>query len=395
MNYDFTTLAPREGTGACCYVDMRKQNPDVPEGIVPLTIADMNFVTAPEIIAGLKSYLDQTVLGYTDPTDRYYDAVLSWQQKRHGWEPKQEWCVTAPGVVPALFHLVRAATKPGEQILMMTPAYPPFFDASATDGRVRVESRLLEQDGRYEIDFADLEAKAAQPETTAMILCSPHNPVGRIWTRQELGRVVEICLKHEVFLIADEIHNDLILPGQEYHSMGTFPEALDHCAICTAPSKTFNLAGLKDSNLFIPNQEIREKFIAELNHSHILNLNALAYQACRIAYTQCENWLEELLTVIDGNRRLTEDFIQQNLPEIRVSPMQATYLMWLDFRALGLDHQELDRFLQRNYLFFNGGHIFGEEGRGFVRVNLALPALVLQQTLERLKNAVDNLKKSK
>lgn len=388
MKYDFETLVKRKNVGSEKWDSMVALNPQVGEDVVPLSVADMELKNAPEIVEGLKDYLDHTILGYTGATDAYYEAVQGWMERRHGFRPEKEWFVETAGVVPAIKEMVGAFTGPEDSVLITPPVYYPFKMSIEQNNRGVVESELVIRDGRYEIDFEDFERKAAMPEVKLFILCSPHNPVGRIWTEGELLRICDICLKNGVFIISDEIHFDLIMPGYEYVSMGTFEKKyLENCAICTAPSKTFNLAGFQASNIFIPNEEYRNRMAGARGY---FSLNILAYKACELAYNCCEDWLAELITHLDGNRKLVEDFMAENIPQIKVFPLEGTYLQWWDCRELGMDAEELERFMQMEaQIFFDEGALFGEGGKGFERINLACPRAVLLGALKRLKKALE------
>lgn len=392
MHYDFETLVRRENVGSFKWDDMKLKNPNIKDGIVPFSVADMELKNAPEIINGLKDYLDQSILGYTGATDGYYDSVIGWMEKRHGFTPKKEWIVETAGVVPGLGQMVSAFTQPEDAVMIMTPVYYPFRMAVENNGRKLVTTELINTGDSYEIDFEDFLAKAKKKEVKLLILCSPHNPVGRVWTKAELLKMAEICLENEVFIISDEIHFDLILPGYQHVSMGTFEEKyLDNCVICTAPSKTFNLAGFQTSNHFISNEKMRGKITASRGY-HSLNL--MGYKACEIAYTKCGDWLDELLILLDTNRAYIEAFMLANLPEIKVYPLQGTYLQWLDFRGLGMDYRELEKFMQQKaQLFLDEGYIFGEGGKGFERINIACPTWVIKEAMERLLQAVNQYKK--
>ncbi|WP_124065315.1 MalY/PatB family protein [Clostridium sp. E02] len=392
MHYDFETLVRRENVGSFKWDDMKLKNPNIKDGIVPFSVADMELKNAPEIINGLKDYLDQSILGYTGATAGYYDSVIGWMEKRHGFTPKKEWIVETAGVVPGLGQMVSAFTQPEDAVMIMTPVYYPFRMAVETNKRKLVTTELINTGDSYEIDFEDFEAKAKEKEVKLLILCSPHNPVGRVWTEAELLKMTEICLDNEVFIISDEIHFDLILPGYQHVSMGTFEEKyLDNCVICTAPSKTFNLAGFQTSNHFISNEKMRGKITASRGY-HSLNL--MGYKACEIAYTKCGDWLDELLILLDTNRAYIEAFMLANLPEIKVYPLQGTYLQWMDFRGLGMEYRELEKFMQQKaQLFLDEGYIFGEGGKGFERINIACPTRVIKEAMERLLQAVNQYKK--
>ncbi len=390
MKYDFETLINRRNTGAHKWEGMYEQIPNAGDDIVPLSVADMEFKNPPEIIEGLKNYLDNIVLGYTGETEEYYNSVISFMQRRHGFAPKKEWFVMTAGVVPAVKEMVAAFTEKDDSVLMLTPVYYPFYSCVEANGRKILGSELILNGTEYTIDFDDFAEKAARPETTLFILCSPHNPIGRIWSREELLKLCKICYENNVFIISDEIHFDLIMPGYEHVSLGTFEEKyLNNCAICTAPSKTFNLAGLQTSNIFIPDEEYRNKMTGARGY---FSLNIFGYKACELAYNECEEWLEELLLVLDDNRKFVEEFVAENMPEVKVHKLQGTYLMWLDFRAWGMTAEELEQFMvHKANAIFDEGHVFGEGGKGFERINIACPKAVLKATLERIVKAKKEL----
>ncbi|MDD6216110.1 MAG: pyridoxal phosphate-dependent aminotransferase [Roseburia sp.] len=390
MKYDFETLVRREDTGSEKWNEMYEKSPEVGKEVVPFSVADMEFKNAPEIMEGLKKYLDTHIMGYTCATDSYYESVIDWMKRHHGFTPQKEWIVETAGVVPALHEMVQAFTEPGDGVLIMTPVYYPFSMAVRQHDRMLVETTLVNENGTYSIDFADFEEKASREEVKLLILCSPHNPIGRIWTRDELVRIADICLKNHVFIISDEIHFDLVLPGYEHVSMGTLSDNyLNNCAICTAPSKTFNLAGFQTSNILIPNASYRNKMTGARGY---FALNILGYQACELAYRYGEDWLAELLQVIDQNKKLVEQFFEQKFPQIKVSPLQGTYLMWIDFRALGMNGKELETFMQQKAEWFlDEGYIFGKAGEGFERLNLACPTWVIKEALERMEKALGEL----
>ena len=386
MAYDFTTLPDRWDAGAFKYEDMKKKKPDVSRDAVPLSVADMEFLDPPEVMEGLKRYLDHNVLGYTGPTEVYFSAVQNWMERRHGFRPEKDWFITSPGIVPALYELVKALTGPGEGVLMLSPVYHPFRFAAQEQGREAVFCPLIERERTYDIDFDLFEKLCAQPQVKLFLLCSPHNPVGRIWTREELVRLGDICLEHDVVMVADEIHGDLILPGYTFTSVGTLPEQyLNNAILCTAPSKTFNLAGMQCSNLFVPNGALREKLKQE---GHYPTLTALGYESCRLAYTYGEAWLESLRTVLGENKKLVEGYLAKNIPVIKSFELMGTYLMWLDCRGLGLSPDALEKAMIDGELFFDEGYIFGPEGAGFERLNLACPAWVLQKAMDKLSAVV-------
>ena len=385
MIYDFTTLPDRWNAGAFKYEHMKEKKPDVSRDAVPLSVADMEFLNPPEVVEGLKKYLDHNVLGYTGPTDAYFAAVQGWMERRHGFRPEKDWFITSPGIVPALYELVKTLTAPGDGVLMLSPVYHPFRFAAQEQGREAIFCPLIERERTYDIDFERFEKLCSEPKVKLFLLCSPHNPVGRIWTREELLRLGGICLDNGVVMVADEIHGDLILPGYTFTSVGTLPERyVKNAVICTAPSKTFNLAGMQCSNLFAADDALRARLKTE---GHYPTLTALGYESCRLAYTYGEPWLEALRVVLDENRKLVEDYLARLIPEIRPFELMGTYLMWLDCRGLGIDKDALEKAMTEAELFFDEGYIFGPEGAGFERLNLACPAWVLQKALEKLEAA--------
>lgn len=389
MKYDFETLVDRTGTGSGKWDEMKKKKPDLSPGVVPFSVADMEFKNAPEIGEGLKKYMDTHILGYTGPTDAYYDAVCGWMKQEHGWEVKPESIVCTLGVVPALFTLVKTFCQPGDGVIVMPPVYYPFYMAAENSNCEVRRCPLIYRDNNYTIDFDLLDKIAAEKDTKMLIFCNPHNPVGRVWTKEELKRVGEICLKHDVRVVSDEIHSDLIMPGHTHTVFAQAGDFGDKIIVCTAPSKTFNLAAMQTSNIIIPNKEDREKFQEVQGHSAP---GALGLEACRIAYTQCRPWMEEAISVIWSNYQFAVKFLKEHLPEIKPVDLQGTYLMWLDCTALGRTKEELEELMvQKAELFLDEGYVFGEEGAGFERVNLACPQWVLKAALERLEKAIKNI----
>jgi len=390
LHYDFETLVDRSGMGSSKWEQMKAAKSDVSEGIVPFSVADMELRNPPEIIEGLKRFLDTAILGYTLPTESYLDAVRLWMRRRHDWEIESEWILGAEGVVGAFFSAIRAFSEPGDGIIVQTPAYYPFYRAVEKNGRRLVRNPLVDTGDTYLIDYEDLERKARDPRTTVLLFCSPHNPTGRVWTTEELRRVGEICLRNGVLIVSDEIHFDLVMPGRRHKVFATVSEELaDNMIVCTAPSKTFNLAGMHASNIVIPNRALRGRYRREVEASGFFSLSILGYKACEIAYTQCEAWLDELIAHVHGNHLALKAFLESEIPAIKVYGLEGTYLQWMDFRGLGLSPDRLERRLhEKAELFFDEGYVFGEEGSGFERMNLACPRSTLMEALGRLKAMV-------
>ncbi|WP_279124858.1 MalY/PatB family protein [Holdemania filiformis] len=391
MSYDFTTRINRQSQNSSKWKGMRKQNPEVPEGIVPLSVADMELMNPPEITEGLKQFLDHRILGYTDAGEDYYTETVNWMQRRHHWTIEKDWLVLLPGVVTAINVAVRAFVKPGEKIAILTPVYYPFKKTIEACGCTTVTSSLINQEGLYSINFDDLEAKLADPEVKMLIFCSPHNPIGRVWTKTELAQVGELCLKHDVLIVSDEIHFDLILPGHEHTIFASLsPELSDRMIVCTSVSKTFNLAGMQCSNIVIPNAELRAAYKTTMSSYINGHLNIMAYEAATLAYRHCEGWLDELLGLLETNRKTAVEFFASHFPKAIVSPLEGTYLLWVDLRAYFADQNEQEEFMTKKaLLFLDEGYLFGEEGSGFERINLACPTSLLEESLARMAQAYE------
>ena len=389
-NYDFETVHKRFYTGSKKWDEMTAHGVKETEDIIPFSVADMELTTAPEIVEAIKKELDTSIMGYSNPTPGYLEAVCQWMKDRHGWDAKPEWILPSHGVVDAFFDAVKIYTKEGEGVMLMTPVYYPMYHAVLDNGRVLVDCPLVPEGDSYVVDFEDFERKAADENTKLLILCSPHNPCGRVWTREELEKISQICLKHNVLVVSDEIHFDLVMPGYKHIVYATLSEeAANNCIVCTAPSKTFNLAGLQTSNIFIPNPELREQYLRHLKLSNPNpKCNILGLRACEAAYRNCADWLDQTVALIDTNRQLVIDFLAKEFPEIKVTRLEATYLLWMDWRGLGIDYKELERINHEEArLFFDEGYVFGKQGEGFERWNLACPTRYVEEALERMKAA--------
>ena len=390
MAYNFETVGKRYHTGSRKWNELLASGVREDEDIIPFSVADMEFETAPEIVTAIKEEVEHYVLGYANPTREYLDTVCRWMRERHGWDARPEWILPEHGIVDAFFNAVKIFTQPGEGVMLMTPVYYPMYRAVNDNSRVLVDCPLVYKGDRYEIDFADFERKAADENTKLLILCSPHNPIGRVWRRDELEHIAEICLKHHVLVLSDEIHFDLVMPGHRHIVYASLSEeAANNCIVCTAPSKTFNLAGLQTSNIFVPNPALREQYMAGLKRGNPTpKCNILGYRACEAAYKHSAPWLEQAIRVIDTNRKLVADFMAREFPQVQVIDLEATYLLWMNWRGLGLDSRELERINhQEARLFFDEGYIFGAQGDGFERWNLACPTRYIREALERMKTA--------
>lgn len=390
MKYDFETLRPRFGTGSGKWDEMEKMHPklaDKGEEIVPFSVADMEFVQAPEITEGLKNYLDTHVLGYYDPTDKYREIVCRWMRRRHCWDARPEWILPSHGVVAAFYSAIRCFSRKGDGVMLLTPSYYPMYQALRTTQRELVDCPLVRTMDSYRIDFKDFERKAADPGTKLFLLCSPHNPCGRVWTIQELQAMDQICRKHHVLVISDEIHHDLIMPGHTHTVFAAVsPEAAQNCVVLTAPSKTFNLAGLQTSNIFVPNPKLRETLWDFLRQDCMdPKCNILGYAACSIAYEQGEAWLDQCLQIIAENRNLIVEYFREHFPQIKVLSMEGTYLLWMDWRKMETDYRRMEEInRQKALLFFDEGYMFGKAGEGYERWNLACPSRIIRKALARM-----------
>jgi cysteine-S-conjugate beta-lyase len=361
---------------------------------IPMGIADMDFETVPEVREAIIERAGKDVFGYTELPKGYRESVTGWILKRHQWKVKKEWLTISPGIVTAITLAIRAFAQNGDKVLVQSPVYYPFFSAITRSGCEIIENQLSFSGGRYGIDFEDLEKKAADERAKILILCNPHNPVGRVWTREELMRIGGICLKNNVMVIADEIHSDLVYSGSKYTPFASISKEFEQNSItCTAPSKTFNLAGLQTSNIIIPNEKLRREYNISLENTGMSRLNLFGGIACKAAYTHGEQWLEEVLEYIGGNKEFAIRYIGENIPEIKVIEPEGTYLLWIDFRKLGLDSESLRRYLQHETrIIFNEGYVFGQGGQGFERMNIACPRSVLEEALGRIEKAVRKIR---
>ncbi len=389
--YDFNTVINRRNQGSIKWKDMYDKNPDVGDFVVPLSVADMELKNPPEITEGLKEYLDDVVLGYTTATDEYRQAVVDFMKRRHDFHIEKDWIVNSGGVVPAIFSAIQCFTGKDDGVIIFTPVYYPFYIAVEANERKLVDCPLLcDENNYYTIDFEKFEDLAARDENKVLLLCSPHNPVGRVWTREELKEVERIVLKYDLLLLSDEIHFDLIMPSYEHTVIQTLSDELAERTITmTAPSKTFNLAGMGMSNIIIKNDKLRKQFADYLWKFAQAPATALGYKACELAYTKCDKWLEECLELIDTNQHIVHDFFAREFPQIKAPLIEGTYLQWIDFSSLAMSDGQMEEFMcKKAQVFFDEGYIFGRDGSGFERINLAAPSHVIEESLERLAKAL-------
>ncbi len=387
MQYDFDTPIDRTHTWSIKH-DFKKENGKA-DDILPLWVADMDFRSPDSVVEALKKAVDHGIFGYSRADESYFDAVAAWYQKRHHLTLQPEWMTCTPGIVFALSIAVRAFTQEGDAVLIQPPVYHPFSRAILRNKRTLVENPRVLKDGHYEMDLEDLEQKVLDEHVKLMILCNPHNPVGRVWTREELTALADICLRHHVYVISDEIHGDFVWQGHEQTPYASISEeACLHSMMCTAPSKTFNLAGMATSNLFIPDPEMRRKFRSELLDVGQENMNRLGLFACRAAYEGGGEWLDQLIGYLAGNLALVRDFCKNRVPQIQLVEPEGTYLAWLDCRELGMTDDELMAFFSDEAkVWLDPGTHSGEQGSGFMRFNLGSSRSVIAQALDQIEAA--------
>ncbi|MGZ9583950.1 MalY/PatB family protein [Paenibacillus marinisediminis] len=364
------------------------------EDIIPMCIADMDFRIAEPIIQAVSAKAAHGIYGYSIACEEYEDAICGWWNHQYGWKINKEWLCFSPGVVPGLHMLLQVLTKPGDRVIVQTPVYPPFFDVITHNGCEIAANPLRQGVNGYEMDYDDLERQAAHPLTKAIILCSPHNPVGRVWTREELTRVADICMRHGVTILSDEIHGDLTLFGHRLIPFASLSDQIaEHSVVLSAPSKTFNIAGLQTSVVFIPNESLRAAYRDTLNRIGLMRPNAFGVEATKAAYRDGREWLNEALTYIENNMTFALDYLKQHMPEIRCVQPEATHLLWMDCRDLGMTSDELCHyFLHEAKVRLGNGQTYGQGGEGFLRMNVACPREALSEALTRIERALRQLR---
>jgi len=383
-NLDFDRIIGRKNTRCLKYDFAVKRG--MPEDVLPLWVADMDFETSSYIEDALTERVKEGIFGYSDVQTPYFEIIRDWMIRHHDWEPQEKWLIKTPGVVFALAMAVKAYTDPGDKVLLQQPVYYPFSEVITDNGREVVSNDLvLTEDGTYKIDFADFEQKIIANGIKLFLLCSPHNPVGRVWTKEELEKIGDICVKHGVTVVSDEIHNDFIWEGTHTVFAGIKKEFADISVTCTSPSKTFNLASMLISNIFIPNQILRRKFRKEMDRAGISQLSVLGLVATEAAYAHGDEWYAAMKNYVRDNIAFARAYVEENLPGVRMIDTQGTYLIWLDFRQTGLTVEQLDhKIIYEAGLWLDSGKIFGKTGEGFERINVACPRAVLQEALDRI-----------
>ena len=376
MKYNFDEIIPRRGTNSYKWDTPEEEN------VLPMWVADMDFRTAPAIIETLRRRVEHGIFGYTKVPQNYYDAIVSWFINRHQWEIDSQWIIYTSGVVPAISAIIKAMTIPGDKIIVQTPVYNCFYSSIRNNGCRMIANNLIYQEGRYTIDFDDL----ADPETKLLLLCNPHNPVGRVWTSEELQRIGDICLQNGVFIIADEIHCELTYENHNYTPFASLSEEFRlHSATCISPSKAFNLAGLQIANIVAADGNIRSRIDRAINDNEVCDVNPFGVIATIAAYEKSEEWLDALRKYLWENYSYVRYFFKRDLPQYSVLPLEGTYLVWIDCRAAGIGSDNITSCLQnKQKLMVNSGTLYGPDGEGFIRLNIACPRKLLIDGLVRL-----------
>ncbi|MHB8061513.1 MAG: MalY/PatB family protein [Ruminiclostridium sp.] len=391
MKYNFDEIIDRKNTNSLKYDFAVKRGK--PEDIIPLWVADMDFRTPPEVTEALVKSSQHGIFGYSETNQDYFSTLQKWYAQNFEWDIQPSWLIKTPGIVFAIAMAIRAFTCRGDSIIIQTPVYYPFAETILANERLLVNNSLLYENGAYHIDFDDFEAQVTAKNVKLFILCNPHNPVGRVWTREELIRLGDICVEHGIIVVSDEIHADFIYDGYKHIIFSSLKhEYSDITITCTAPSKTFNLAGLQVSNIFIANRDLKGKLKAEIGKSGYSQINTMGLVACKAAYDHGKEWLEQLKKYLAGNLMLVRNFLLERLPQIKLVEPEGTYLVWLDFKALKLSEDELDSLIVNEAkLWLDRGAMFGEVGKGFQRINIACPRKILERALLQLEKAINSL----
>lgn len=388
-NIDFDTVVERRNTD-CLKYDFAVRR-GKPEGVLPLWVADMDFKTSGKIIEAIVERVKHGIFGYTESREAYFEAVAKWMKERHGWEVKRNWLVKTPGVVFALAMAVKAYSDEGDAVLIQQPVYYPFTEVIEDNNRRVISNDLVPgDDGKYHIDFDDFEKKIVDNNIPLFLFCSPHNPVSRVWTKEEVTRIGEICVKHNVIIVSDEIHEDFVFGDRKHYVLANLKKEFENISVtCTSPAKTFNLAGLQVSNIFIPDGNLRARFRKQIDAAGYSQLNAIGLTACEAAYNYGGEWYDALMGYLEANIEFLREYIKTELPQLKMTEPEGTYLIWIDFRGLGLTEPELEEFVvKKANLWLDSGAIFGDVGKEFERINIACPRSVLKQALEQLKRAI-------
>ncbi|GAA0706878.1 pyridoxal phosphate-dependent aminotransferase [Paraclostridium ghonii] len=390
MNYNFDNIIDRSNNFAAKWSEMAKKYGT--NDLLPMWVADMDFKAAPCIIDALRDRLEQGIYGYTTRPNSYNESIVNWVDRRFGWNIKSEWLVFSPGVIPTISILIQELTNEGDKIMIQEPVYSPFNSVVKDNKRELVISPLKKlEDGNYVMDFEDIESKIK--DVKLFILCNPHNPVGRVWTKEELKKLGDICIKHNVKVISDEIHSDIIFKGYKHTPFASICKEFEQNSItCMAPTKTFNIAGLQMSQVILPNEEDYKILDSAFARIDIRRNNAFSLVATEAAYNHGEDWLIDFLDYLEGNMDFAVKYIEENMPKLKVKKPQGTYLLWVDFSELGLSDEEVSKVLvEKAKVALNNGPSFGIGGEGYQRINLACPRSMVEECLTRIKNAIDSL----
>lgn len=383
MKYDFDKITDRRATNSYKW-------DSAPDGVLPMWVADMDFRTAPAVIDALQKRVAHGIFGYTRVPDAYYDAVTSWFSRRHGWDIDREWIIYTSGVVPAVSAVIKALTVPGDKVIVQTPVYNCFFSSIRNNGCEIVSNPLRRTADTYEMDFDNLERCAADPRAKVMLLCNPHNPAGRVWTPDELTRLGNICLRNGVTVVADEIHCELVYQGFKYTPFASLSDAFLHRSVtCVSPSKAFNIAGLQIANIVAFDNDLRSRIDKAININEVCDVNPFGVAATIAAYNEGEEWLNQLVDYLHGNYEAMVEFCQRELPEFPITRLEGTYLVWMDCSSLGMPSDALEHaLLDDARLWLNAGTMYGAEGEGYMRWNIACPRSVMLDGLNRFLNFV-------
>ena len=388
MKYDFDEIIPRRGTNSY------KWDSAAEEGVLPMWVADMDFRTAPPIVDALQRRVSHGIFGYTRVPDAYYEAVTRWFGRRHGWHIEREWMIYTSGVVPAISAIIKALTKTGDKVIVQTPVYNCFFSSIRNNDCEILCNRLIYEHNTYRIDYEDLEQKASDPKARILLLCNPHNPAGRVWTINELKRIGEICIRHGIIVVSDEIHCDIFYPGHRYIPFASISEDFLHQSVtCLSPSKSFNIAGLQIANIISFDENWRKKIDKAININEVCDVNPFGVRATIAAYNKGEEWLQQLISYLKANYGCFKDFCDKNLTDFPIAKLEGTYLVWMDCRKLDIPSEELERqLIKEAKLWLNAGTMYGQDGEGFMRWNIACPRTRMLEGLERFYKFINQSK---
>lgn len=388
MKYDFDEIVNRRGTNSVKWDEAKE------EGVIPMWVADMDFKAAPCILEALKKRVEHGVFGYTIVPDSYYESIISWFERRHQWHIERDWIIYTSGVVPAISAIIKALTEPGDKVLVQTPVYNCFFSSIRNNGCTTAENALVRKGNSYEIDFDDFERQAADEKTKVFLLCNPHNPAGRVWKPEELSRMNDICLRHGVKVIADEIHCELVMPGHVFTPFAAVSKACqDNCITTNSPTKSFNIAGLQIANIITNNAEDRQKIDRAININEVCDVNPFGVIALQAAYNEGEDWIDQLNVYLWENYQALKTFFKDNLPQLEVIDLEGTYLVWVNVRATGMTGNELtEKLLKEGKVFVNRGSMYGKTtGEDYIRINIAMPRSLMLEGLKRMKSVIDKI----